>query len=260
MISSIEATRKTINLFFETSAMAGFKLQNYKNGFTANWFQLTIRLPSHARSHFIVTAIHLKIHPINPEPRKIQQVVDIVREGGIIIYPTDTVYGIGCDLFHRKAVDRLCKIKSLKPQKLNLSFICEDLSQVATFVKRMETPVFKIMKRLLPGPYTFILESSSKVPKILGVNKKTVGIRIPDHPIPNHIVALLQNPIMTSSIKNEDEIKEYTTDPDEIFDDFKHQVDVLIDGGAGGNVPSTIIDCTGAELTIARQGLGEPRL
>lgn len=199
----------------------------------------------------------LKIHPENPEQRKIERVVGKLKEGGIIIYPTDTIYGIGCDLFNKKAVEKLCHILAIKPQKLNLSFICSDISQISEYVRRIETPVFKILKRYLPGPYTFILESSSKVPKVLDVNKKTVGIRIPDHRIPQVIVETLGNPIITSSIKDEDKIKEYTTDPEEIYDDLKNVVDVVIDGGIGGNIPSTIVDCTGDELQITRQGLGE---
>jgi tRNA threonylcarbamoyl adenosine modification protein (Sua5/YciO/YrdC/YwlC family) len=198
----------------------------------------------------------IKIHPINPEMRKINRVVDVLRNGGIVVYPTDTIYGIGCDLMNRKSIERLCHILEIKPTKLDLSFICTDLSQIAEFVKRVDTPVFKILKRSLPGPYTFILESSSKVPKILDVNKKTVGIRIPDHAIPRTIVAELGNPLITSSIKDDDHIKEYTTDPEEIYEDFKHRVDIVIDGGASGNIPSTVVDCTGDELTIVRQGLG----
>lgn len=198
----------------------------------------------------------IKIHPQNPEERKIAQVVDVLRSGGIIVYPTDTIYGIGCDLMNRKSIERLCKIMNIKPQKLDLSFICNDLAHISEYVKRIDTPIFKILKKSLPGPFTFILESNSKVPKILDVNKKTVGIRIPDHNIPRNIVALLGNPLITSSIKDDDTIKEYTTDPEEIFNDFKNLVDVVIDGGAGGNVPSTVVDCTTDELSIIRQGLG----
>ena len=199
----------------------------------------------------------LYIHPQNPEKRKINYVVDALRNGGIIIYPTDTIYGIGCDLMNRKSVERLCKIMDIKPNKLDLSFICNDLSHISEFVKRIDTPVFKVLKRSLPGPYTFILESSSRVPKILDVNKKTVGIRIPDHAIPRTIVAELGNPLITSSIRDDDLIVEYTTDPEEIYEDFKNLVDIVIDGGAGGNVPSTVVDCTGEQLKIIRQGLGK---
>jgi tRNA threonylcarbamoyl adenosine modification protein (Sua5/YciO/YrdC/YwlC family) len=203
-----------------------------------------------------MAAEFLKIHPENPEKRKITHVVDVLKRGGIIIYPTDTIYGIGCDLMNRKSIERLCVILGIKPQKLDLSFICNDLSHIAEYVRRIDTPVFKLLKKALPGPYTFILESSSRVPKILDVNKKTVGIRIPDHNIPREIVAMLGNPLITSSIKDDDIIKEYTTDPEQIFHDFKNQVDLVIDGGAGNNVPSTVIDCTGDEVSIIRNAAG----
>lgn len=199
----------------------------------------------------------IKIHPVNPEGRKIARVVDVLKKGGVIIYPTDTIYGIGCDLMNRKSIERLSKIIDVKPQKLDLSFICEDLSQVSIFVRRMDTPVFKILRKALPGPYTFIFESSSKVPKILDVNKRTVGIRIPDHAIPVTLVRQLGNPIISSSIKDDDVIREYTTDPEKIFEDFKHKVDVVIDGGPGGNVPSSVVDCTDETLKIIRVGLGD---
>ena len=198
----------------------------------------------------------LKIHPQNPEPRKINHSVEVLRRGGVIVYPTDTVYGIGCDLINRRAVERLVQIIGTKPQKLNLSFICNDLSHISEYVKRIDTPFFKILKKTLPGPFTYIFESSSSVPKILDVNKKTVGIRIPDHPIPREIVALLGNPLITSSIKDDDVIKEYTTDPEEIYEDFKHKVDLVIDGGPGGNIPSTVVDFTEGMPHVTRQGLG----
>jgi tRNA threonylcarbamoyl adenosine modification protein (Sua5/YciO/YrdC/YwlC family) len=203
-----------------------------------------------------MAAEFLKIHPVNPEGRKIQRAVDILKNGGIVIYPTDTIYGIGCDLMNRKSIERLCHLMNVKPQKLDLSFICTDLSQISEYVKRMDTPVFKILKKTLPGPYTFILESSSRVPRILNVNKKTVGVRIPDHAIPIAIVVSLGNPLITSSIKDDDIIKEYTTDPEEIYEDFKHSVDLVIDGGPGNNIPSSVIDCTGAELVVVREGMG----
>lgn len=204
-----------------------------------------------------MTAELIKIHPVNPEGRKIARIVDILKNGGVIIYPTDTVYGIGCDLMNRKSIQRLCQIIDVKPQKLDLSFICQDLSQVSNYVRRMDTPVFKILKKALPGPYTFILESSSNVPRILDVNKKTVGIRIPANLIPLALVQQLGNPIISSSIKDEDVVREYTTDPEKIYDDFKHKVDVVIDGGPGGNVASSVIDCTGDTLAIIRKGLGD---
>jgi tRNA threonylcarbamoyl adenosine modification protein (Sua5/YciO/YrdC/YwlC family) len=199
----------------------------------------------------------LKIHPENPEARKIERAVNVFKDGGIVIYPTDTIYGIGCDLMNRKAVERLCKILDIKPHKLNLSFICKDLSQISEYVRKMETPQFKLLKKSLPGPFTFIFESSTKVPKILDTNKKTVGVRIPDHQITLALVEVLGNPFITSSIKSEDKIKEYTTDPEEIYQDYKQQVDLVIDGGPGGNVPSTVVDCISNDVQVLRQGLGD---
>jgi tRNA threonylcarbamoyl adenosine modification protein (Sua5/YciO/YrdC/YwlC family) len=204
-----------------------------------------------------MAAEFLKIHPQNPEMRKINRVVDVLRKGGIIVYPTDTIYGIGCDLMNRKSIEQLCRVMDIKPNKLDLSFICNDLTHISEYVKNLQTPVFKVLKKSLPGPFTFILESSSRVPKILDVTKKTVGIRIPDHNIPRIIVAELGNPLITSSIKDDDKIKTYTTDPEEIYEDFKNLVDIVIDGGASGNIPSTVVDCTGGELVLVRQGLGE---
>lgn len=199
----------------------------------------------------------MKIHPVNPEGRKIARAVEILRNGGIIVYPTDTIYGVGCDLMNRKAVERLCRILGIKPQKLDLSFICNDLSHISEYARKIDTPVFKVLKKALPGPYTFILESSSRVPKILDINKKTVGIRIPDHNIPRALVKELGNPLITSSIKDDDLIKEYTTNPDEIYEDFKNKVDLVIDGGSGGNIPSSVIDCTSNNFVVIRKGLGD---
>jgi tRNA threonylcarbamoyl adenosine modification protein (Sua5/YciO/YrdC/YwlC family) len=199
----------------------------------------------------------LKIHPRNPEQRKIKHVVDVLVRGGIIVYPTDTIYGLGCNLMHKKAVERLCHILDIKPQKLNLSFVCHDLSQISEYARRIDTPVFKVLRKALPGPFTFILESGSKVPRILDANKKTVGIRMPDHPVPRMIVELLGNPLITASIKNDDLIREYTTDPEEMFEDLKHVVDIVIDSGAGGNIPSTVVDCTSSTMEIVREGLGD---
>lgn len=200
----------------------------------------------------------LKINPENPQQKKIERVVEELRNGGVIIYPTDTVYGIGCDLHNKKALDRIMKIKGERnPKHFNLSFICNDLSQISEYVKQLNTPVFKLLKKALPGPFTFIVESSSHVPKLFGTNKKTVGIRVPDHPIPLKIVELLGNPISTTSLRDEDKILEYTTDPEVMYEEFKHQVDLVIDAGFGGNIPSTVVDCTGPEFEIIRQGLGE---
>ncbi len=202
-------------------------------------------------------AIFVKLYEENPEQRKLEEVVRVLQEGGIVIYPTDTIYGIGCDISNRKAVDRLCWIKGIKPQKMNLSFICYDLSHISEYVKNLDTATFKLLKKTLPGPFTFILESNTHVPKILNVKKKTVGIRIPDNNIPRQIVKLLGNPIVTTSIKAVDDIIEYTTDPELIYDEFKNLVDVVIDGGYGGNVPSTVVDCTKREIEVLRQGLGD---
>ncbi len=198
----------------------------------------------------------ITLHPDNPEPRKINQVVKLLKEGAVVIYPTDTIYGIGCSLFNKKAIDRVCRIKGLKPKNFNLSFICNDISQIAEYVKRIDTPTFKLLKKALPGPFTFILESSSNVPKILDVNKKTIGIRIPDHNITKMIVNQLGNPLITTSIKDDDKILEYTTDPEIIYEEYKNLVDVVIDGGVGGNIPSTIVNCTNEPFEIIREGLG----
>ena len=163
-----------------------------------------------------------------------------------------------CDIFNQKAIDRIRVLKGIKGKKLNLSFICYDLSHISEYAKGVDTPTFKLMKRAFPGPYTFILDASSKVPKVLQVKKKTVGIRVPDHHIPRDIVRELGKPLVTSSLKSDDEILQYTTDPTEIIEDFEHLVDIVIDGGAGGNVPSTIVDCTGGEPELVRHGKGDP--
>lgn len=204
-----------------------------------------------------MAAEFIKLYEEATERDKVEHIVKALQNGAVIIYPTDTIYGIGCDLFNRKAIDRICRIKGIKPKNLNLSFICYDMSHISEYVKRMDTPLFKILKKSLPGPFTFIMNSNSKVPKILDVNKKTVGIRIPDNNIPRMIVDMLGNPIVTTSIKDEDQIIEYTTDPELIYEEFKNEVDIVIDGGMGGNVPSTVVDCTTEDYSIIRQGLGD---
>ena len=198
----------------------------------------------------------LKIYGQNPSLQKIERVVETLKNGGIIIYPTDTIYGLGCDLMNKKAVEKICRIKQIKPHKMNLSFICQDLGNISEYVRNIPTPLFKVMKHCLPGPYTFILNSRSTVPKILGVNKKTVGIRIPDNVVVRELVAHLGNPILNTSLKGADPIAEYTTDPNVIFERFKHLVNIVIDGGPGGNIPSTVIDCTKDEYVVIREGLG----
>ncbi len=199
----------------------------------------------------------IQLHPINPEKRKIEDIVKRLKNGQIIIYPTDTVYAIGCDLYHAKAVERICKLKSAKPEKMNLTFICHDMSDISKYVLQLDTPTFKLMKSLLPGPYAFILKATSEVPRILGVRKKTVGIRIPNHAIPRQIVEMLGNPLVTTSIKSDDLILEYTTDPAQIWEDYKHQVDLILDGGFGGNIPSTVLDASENPIKLIRKGLGE---
>ena len=197
----------------------------------------------------------LRIHPQNPQQRLLDQVVDCLRNGGIIIYPTDTIYGLGCDIFHPKAVERICKIKNIDPQKAQLSFICRDLSHLSDYTKSIDTPLYRILKNHLPGPYTFILPASKLVPKILKSKKDTVGLRIPDNVICRSILETLGNPILSASLPGE--MAEEYTDPEIIYEKFGKQVDYVVDGGPGGIVPSTVIDCTTDEWSITRQGLGE---
>jgi len=197
-----------------------------------------------------------RIHPENPDERKIREIVAILREGGIIIYPTDTVYGIGCDIFQPKAIEKIAKIKNIKPEKANFAIICQDMSHLAEYAK-ISTPIFKVMKRALPGPFTFILPATSEVPRIFQNNRKTIGIRIPDHAIPRAIVKELGHPILTTSIVDEDDVLEYSTDPELIFEKFSTRVDAVIDGGYGQNVASTIVLCENDEFEVIRNGLGD---
>jgi tRNA threonylcarbamoyl adenosine modification protein (Sua5/YciO/YrdC/YwlC family) len=184
-------------------------------------------------------------------------VVNILRKGGVVIYPTDTVYGIGCDLHSKKGVEKLLTLLGLKPNKLNLSFICHDLSQVSHYIRPITTHIFKILKRALPGPYTFLLHANNEVPKILNISKKTVGVRIPKNDITLTLVKELGNPIISASIKDEDEIIQYTADPEIIFERYKNKVDVVIAGNLSGVEPSTVIDLTKGDITLIRQGLGD---
>lgn len=197
----------------------------------------------------------IQLHPVNPQPRLIQQIVQTLKQGGIIIYPTDTLYGLGCDIFQHKAVERICRIKNVQPQKANLSFVCYDLSDLSNYAKQLDTPVYRTLKQYLPGPYTFILEASKQVPKILKTKKDTVGIRVPDNIIARCIVKELGNPILSASLPGE-YVEEYT-DPEIINEKFGHLVDMVIDGGIGGIVPSTIIDFTKDEPELIREGAGE---
>jgi len=202
-------------------------------------------------------AQYIKIHPDNPPLNRILQVVEVLQKGGIIIYPTDTIYGMGCDLHHTRAVERLCFIKGIKPEKANLSFICSDLTHISDYARSISTGTYKIMKKALPGPFTFILEASSKVPKLAGAKKKTVGIRVPDHHIPLSIVRELGHPIISTSMRDDDEVIEYSTDPELIFEKYKNVVDMVIDGGYGNNIPSTVVDCLSGECEVTRQGAGD---
>ncbi len=198
----------------------------------------------------------LKIHEENPSARKIEQAAEILMNGGVIIYPTDTVYGIGCDITHQDAVERVCRIRGLNPAKANLSFICHDISQISEYTAPIDNEVFKLMKHNLPGAFTFILNSNNSVPKLFKNKKKTVGVRIPDNKIILALVEAIGHPILTTSLKSDDEILEYFTDPIDIHDDFEKLVDAVIDGGVGGNIPSTVIDCTVSPPMLIRNGAG----
>lgn len=198
----------------------------------------------------------LEIHPKNPDERKIKQVVDCLKNGGLIIYPTDTVYGLGCDIYNAKAIEKLARLKGIKPEKANFSFVCYDLSHISEYTIGLETAVFKLMKRTLPGPFTYILKANNAIPKLFKNNKKTVGVRIPDNLIARTIVKELGNPIVSTSIHSGDEIIEYLNDPFIIHEQFEKLVDIVIDGGLGDIEPSTIVDCTDYEPLIIRQGKG----
>lgn len=198
----------------------------------------------------------LSIHPDNPQERHIKSIADILRKGGIVIYPTDTIYGIGCDIYNTNAVERICKIKGILAKHAHFSFICRDLSHLSDYARNIDTPVFRILKKTLPGPYTFILEASREVPKMMKTKKDTVGIRIPEHHICRMIVEALGHPIMSTSLPMDDDV-EYYTDPEIINELFANQVDAVIDGGIGNVQPSTIIDCTSGNAVLVREGAGE---
>lgn len=198
----------------------------------------------------------IKIYEENPNPKAIEKVVEVLKSGGVIIYPTDTIYGIGCDITNQKAVERVCQIRGIKTDKANLSFVCNDLTSISQYTKPLNTATFRLLKRSLPGPFTFILNASGQVPKLLSTKKKTVGIRIPDNNIAREIVSQLGNPIISTSIRDEDEIIEYSTDPELIYEKYSELVDIVIDGGYGKNVPSTVVDCTSGDFDIVRQGKG----
>jgi tRNA threonylcarbamoyl adenosine modification protein (Sua5/YciO/YrdC/YwlC family) len=197
----------------------------------------------------------LHLHPENPQPRNIATIVDILSKGGIIIYPTDTIYGLGCDIFQHKAIERICRIKNIDPQKAQLSFVCYDLSDLSRYTKSISTPLYRMLKQYLPGPYTFILPASKEVPKILQSKKNTIGLRIPNNIVARTIVKELGHPILSTTLPGT-MVEEYT-DPELMYENFNKLVDVVADGGIGGMVPSTVIDCTGEEPVLVRQGAGE---
>jgi len=199
----------------------------------------------------------ISINPDNPQGRKIQEVVKVLEKGGVIIYPTDTIYGLGCDIQNHKAVERIIRLRGLKKEKANLTFICQDIQQLAFYAHQIDNKVFRLLRRNLPGPFTFILRAGKSLPKLLKNKRKSIGVRIPDNRIAQAIISELGRPILSISLKSEDEIMEYFTDPTEIHDDFHKLVDLVIDGGMGKNVPSTVVDCTSSEPELIRQGIGE---
>ena len=199
--------------------------------------------------------MRLHLHPVNPQPRQIKTIIECLLDGGIIIYPTDTIYGLGCDIYQQKAIQRICRIKNVDPQKAQLSFVCHDLSDLSKYTKSISTPLYRLLKNYLPGPYTFILPASKEVPRILQSKKNTVGLRVPDNVIANTIVEQLSHPILSASLPGE-MVEEYT-DPELIYEKFGKLVDMVIDGGTGGMIPSTIIDFTSGEAEVIREGAGE---
>jgi tRNA threonylcarbamoyl adenosine modification protein (Sua5/YciO/YrdC/YwlC family) len=209
----------------------------------------------HVYFFFLNYRMLLHLHPENPQPRNIRTIIECLLDGGVMIYPTDTIYGLGCNIFQHKAIERICLIKQVNPAKAQLSFICYDLSDLSNYTKSISTPLYRMLKNYLPGPYTFILPASKQVPKMLKSKKDTIGLRIPDNNIARSLVKELGHPILSSSLPGE-MVEEYT-DPEMIYASFKNRVDIVIDGGIGGTVPSTIIDCTREEPEIIRQGLGE---
>lgn len=198
----------------------------------------------------------IKLFEENPNAKDILKIVGILEKGGVIVYPTDTVYAIGCDINSVKAVQRVAALKGVKPEKANFSMICRDLSHISEYAK-VRNEVFKAMKRCLPGPFTFILDATGKLPNVLMNKRKTIGIRVPDNRIVSKIVEELGRPLLTTSVRDDDEIVEYMTDPELIYEKYKNTVDLVIDGGYGRNVASTVIDCTGDEMNVVRQGIGE---
>lgn len=201
--------------------------------------------------------MYLKIHPETPEKRKVDQAVKIIEKGGIVIYPTDSVYSMGCDLMNKRAIEKLAKLKGLKLKKAQFSIICNDLSELSDYTKGFPRATFKLLNKNLPGPFTFILQANNKLPKLFDTNRKTIGIRIPDNTILQRITDQLGRPLVTTSIHDEDEILEYSTDPELIKERYEKMVDLIIDGGMGNLKPSTVVDCSTEVPEIIREGIGE---
>lgn len=201
----------------------------------------------------------IKLYQENPNPKELNKIVNVLRAGGLIIYPSDTVYALGCDITHHKAIERVAQIKGVKLAKANFSFVCDNLSNLSDYVRQIDSSTYKLLRRALPGPYTFILPSNNNLPSIFK-KKKEVGIRVPDNEITRAIVQTLGNPIISTSIYDEDEVIEYTTDPELIFEKWNNVVDIVVDGGYGGNIASTIIDLTGGEPILVREGKGSPEI
>ena len=199
----------------------------------------------------------IRIYPENPNPKEILKVVEVLRNGGVVIFPTDTIYGIGCDITNPKAIARVAMIKNIKPEKADFSFLFYDLSTISEYCTPIPNSIFKLLKRNLPGAFTFILNANSNIPKLFRNTKKSIGIRIPDNSIIREIVQELGNPILSTSVKDDDQIIEYTTDPDLIHEKFRDLVDLVVDGGFGGNIHSTVVDCSDHEPTVIRQGKGD---
>ena len=197
----------------------------------------------------------IQLHPEDPQPRHVKTIIECLLDGGVIIYPTDTIYGLGCDIFKPKAIEKICRLKNIEPAKAQLSFVCSDLSDLSKYTRGISTPLYRLLKNYLPGPYTFILPASKEVPKILQSKKSTIGLRIPNNKIANTIVDQLDHPLLSASLPGE-MVEEYT-DPELIYENFKKLVDIVIDGGIGGMEPSTVVDCTSEPYQILRQGLGE---
>lgn len=196
----------------------------------------------------------ISVHPVNPQPRQIRAIIDVLQKGGVIIYPTDTIYGLGCDIFQHRAIEKICRIKKIDPHKAQLSFICPDLSNLSDFAKQLSRTTYRLLKEYLPGPYTFILPASKQVPKILQNKKDTIGLRIPNNTIALTILKELGHPLLSASLPGE-AVEDYT-DPEIMYENLGNEVDIIVDGGIGGTVPSTIIDCTGDEPVLIRQGAG----